>query len=268
VSNYQSRKGDVSVKSIRNGALSFAILGAVIALALPGSLAHAQAGGKSEDAKKKDTGKFAFTIQGMKVGTCSFKLDATGASEATIEASLGGQEKKYVVKTSSKAGKLTGFSSEENADNRFTATIDGASAKVSINGGANSSHDVPVGVQPFGNFCPHLLSYTISAYDAKKGGAQPFNIAMVEGLPNGQIVTMKIKVTAKGSREIKVVSKPVTVKTYSLDIDANGTTIALNLFADADGRVLGWDVPSQSFSAVREGYEPAVATLKGPTQVN
>ena len=258
------------MNTARTKARSLSVLTALIAaaVAIPNSFACAQITGKSDDAKKPDAGKFVFTIQGARVGTCAFKLDARGDSDATIEVTLGGQEKKYVVTTHSKAGKMTAFSAEENSENRFTASIDGTSAKVSINGGANSSQDVPAGLLPFGNFCPHLLSYTLAAYDVKKGGSQPFTVAMVEALPNAQIVTMKIKLAAKGSREVKVEAKPVTIKTYSLAIDANGTTVALNLFAAADGRILGWDVPSQSFTAVREGYESSIASLKTPAQVN
>ncbi len=255
------------MKSIRTAAGPLAMLVAVVA-ALSNTYAHAQTGVKADSSKKPDSGKFAFTIQGQKVGTCVFKFDAAGASEGNVEVSLGGQDKKYVVKTSSMAGKLTGFSAEENSNNRFIASIVGTVAKVSINGGAAASQTIPMGLQPFGNFCPYLMTYTVAAYDSKKGGDQTFNMGLVEGLPNGQIATLKMKVAAKGAREIKVDTKTATVKTYSLAIDANGATIAISLFADADGHVLGWDVPAQSFTAVRVGYETVIATLEGPAKLN
>ena len=44
------------------------------------------------------------------------------------------------------------------------------------------------------------------------------------------------------------------VSEYEMTIDAGGREVVMKLYANADRRLLAWDVPSQSFTAVREGY--------------
>jgi hypothetical protein len=221
--------------------------------------------GKADDTKpgepkKPDSGKFILTIQGMKAGTDAFKFDAEGGSEATVAIDIAGQSQKFTVSVKAKGGKMTGFGADAGPTNHFTATVEGGKARVRINDGAADAQEVPAGALPFGNFSPHLLNGVLAAYDDKKAGAQPVTLLQIEGLPNGQIVSLKAKLASKGGKEKKVAGKPLQVTAYSLTLDAGGTDIEILLYANADRRLLAWDVPSQQYTAIREGFEDV---LKG-----
>jgi hypothetical protein len=133
--------------------------------------------------------------------------------------------------------------------------IDGEKAKVSINDAAPETQTIPPRALPFGTFSPHLMNYALAAYDAKKGSAQTLQLVLIEGLPGGQIVSFSGKLTAKGSKQITIAGKPVTVASYAFLLSAGGMEIEMTVYADSDKRVLAWKVPSQNYTAVREGYE-------------
>lgn len=50
-------------------------------------------------------------------------------------------------------------------------------------------------------------------------------------------------------------AQALPVSTYTLAMNAGGREIEMNLSATSDHRLLAWQVPSQSYSAVRVGYE-------------
>jgi hypothetical protein len=225
---------------------------------------------KVEEAKKADAGKFNLNIMGRKVGSCAFKFDAEGGSEASVDVELGGQSLKYKVNVKRKAGKLVGFGTDAGASNRFTAVVEGEKANVTVNDAAPISRPFPAGSLPFGNFSPHMMNYLLDAYDSKKPGtpaetpskpaeskpaAQVVTLFLVEGLPDGNLMTMKGRLTASRAKEMKVAGKPLTVSVYDLILLAGGQEIEVKLYANAEKRLLAWDVLSQNYMAVREGYE-------------
>lgn len=230
-----------------------AAIGALVA-ALSIGAAGADDTKKPDEPKKPDAGKFILTIQGTKAGTDTFKFDADGGSEATVAVDIMGQSQKFTVSVKAKGGKMTGFGADAGATNHYSATVDGDKARVRINDGAADAQEIPAGALPFGNFSPHLLNSMLASYDAKKGGGQPVTFILIEGLPNGQLVTLKAKLTSKGAKEQKVAGKPLQVTAYALTIDA-GSEVEVKLYANADQRLLAWDVPSQQYTAVREGFE-------------
>src|SRR5258706_16307560 len=91
---------------------------------------------KAEDAKKPDSGKFNMTIQGMKAGNTTFKFDADGGCDADIAIDIGGQNTKVKLAVKAKAGKFNNVAATAGPANKFTAAIEGAKAKLSINGDA------------------------------------------------------------------------------------------------------------------------------------
>jgi hypothetical protein len=216
----------------------------------------------SKPAKKPDSGKFILTIQGQKAGTSTYKFDAEGGSEASNIVSANGQSMEFTVSVKSSGGKITSVGADAGKANHFTAAIDSGKAKVSINDGAADTQAVPAGAAPFGNFTPHLMHYVVSGYDSKKGGAQTVQMLMIEGLPNGQLVSMPAKVTVKDTADRKIGDKTVAVTTYNLAIEAGGMQIDIKLLADSDLHILAWEVPSQSYTAVREGFEALIKSNK------
>ena len=241
--------------------------GAVVLLATLGmgtSACAQQDDTKVAETKKPDSGKFAMTIMGIKAGACAFKFDADGGSVADVDLSIGGQEQKFKVTDKAKDGKMTGFASSAGPSNHFTVDIDGDKAKVSVNGGATKTQSIPKGSLPFGNFSPHLANYALAAYDPKKtasekpGGKptpQTVSLVLIEGLPDGDPIAFKAKLLFVRTKDVTIGGKPIAVSTYDLTIEAGGQEIDMKLYANAEKRLLAWDVLSQNYMAVREGYE-------------
>lgn len=240
------------IATARTGRTLFA---AGVALLMAPAMSHGQDAKKPVETKKPDAGKFNMTIQGTKAGTCTFKYDADGGSEATAEVDFGGQSQKFTVKVKAKADKIIGFSADAGKENHFTATVEGGKAKLSVNDGAVDTQTLAAGAVPFGNFSPHLINHLIAAYDAKKAGAQPVSMVLVEGLPGGQLVVIKGKVTSKGAKDQKIDGKTVAVTSYLLVVETPAGEVEIKLYANADKHLLAWDVPSQKYTAVREGFE-------------
>lgn len=244
-------------------------LAAAIALSAICATARADNLQKPDESKKPDAGKFNLILMGKKVGTTTFKFDADGSSESSGEVEFNGQSMKGKVTVKMKGGKLVGFGADAGPTNHFTATIEGDKAKVSKNDAAPETQSFPAGALPFGNFSPHLMNYVLAAYDPKKSeksdkpdatkpakpAAQTVTLALIEGLPGGQIVTIKGKLTEAGTKEVKIDGKPVAVSRFNLVIEANGQDIEVKLYANAGKRLLAWEVPSQSYTVTREGYE-------------
>lgn len=230
---------------------------------------------KPDEAKKSDSGKFNLTVMGKKVGTTTFKFDADGGSESSSDVEANGQSTKVKVTVKAKAGKMVGFGADAGPSNHFTATIEGDKVKIAINDAAPATQSLAAGALPFGNFSPHLMNYVLAAYDPKKADkpeaakpdskpdttkpakpvTQTITLALIEGLPGGMIANIQAKLTPTGTKEVKIDGKPQTVSLYDLVIAAGGQDIPVKLYANADKRLLAWEVPSQSYTAIREGFE-------------
>jgi hypothetical protein len=227
--------------------LNLATTGAAF-MVLPGTLF-------ADDAKKPDSGKFTLTIQGAKAGSCTFKADSEGGSEADIAIEIAGQKQNFKVSVKAKDGKVISVGASAGPTNHYTAVIEGAKAKVSINDAAPDTQSVPAGAIPFGNFSPHLLNHLLAAFDTKKGGVQAFDLLMVEGLPNAKFMSLKCKLSIKGTIGRKIAGKPMQITGYDLVLQAGATEVEMKLFANSDRHLLAWDVPDQGYTAVRDGYE-------------
>ena len=75
-------------------------------------------------------------------------------------------------------------------------------------------------------------------------------------------VKRRLKKEEEETAEKKVDGKSVSITAYSLVVDASGTQVEIKLHADADRHLLAWDVPSQGYTAVRDGYQDLLKPAK------
>lgn len=211
---------------------------------------------KAADVSRPDAGKFVLTMQGMKVGTCTFKFDAEGGSVADIDVEApGAQVPKFKVTVKVKGGKPVAMGADAGPTNNFTITREGGKAKLSVNGGEPTSTEVSEKAIPFGNISPHLINYMLAAYDSKKGGAQSFDLVLIEGLVGPDPITFTGKLESKGAKDVKVGDKTLPVTNYVFMVAAGGEQVEMKFAADKDRHLLAWEVPSQNYTAAREGFE-------------
>jgi putative CocE/NonD family hydrolase len=95
------------------------------------------------------------------------------------------------------------------------------------------------------NFSPALISQSLRAYDAAKGGKQKLPLIII---PDTEVTAT---LERKDMVERSVAGKDLKLTRYQLVI----AVVELTVWADTDGKVYLVEVPSQSVAFVREGYE-------------
>lgn len=206
---------------------------------------------------KPDSGKFLLTINGSEVGTDTFSITADGGSKGDVKLSVG--QTKVTISSLVKAVKnrLTEITTTAEPGGKFTLTLNGTKGKFRGEGnGQKVEKDVPVALPsyPFGNYMPHLLVNALAAYDAARKGGQEFDLILADNA-----VGMKGTLSVKGEKTYKVKGKPVKTTRYTLSDLGNKAispqAVTLELLVDSERRLLLWYVPSQNYSAVRDGYQ-------------
>jgi putative CocE/NonD family hydrolase len=237
-------RGDMNMLLKTKHIVRFATIAILLALYGP---AHA-------DPPKADSGKFQITIQENKVGTTTFTSDRDGGSVYDEQLSLGGN--KITAHVVIKAGK--GVPTQVDADfqpgGKLHLVMNGDKSLLTA-GKINKPLKLEAHAFPFDNFAPHLLTSLVAAYNVQKGGAQKFQIVVINaGAPLPATLTRG----ATKTRHLNGVSMPVT--SYNLTV----ANIALELQVDKNNRILMWNVPAQKYTAVRDGYDALLTATEPP----
>ena len=218
-------------------------------------------------AQKPDSGKFILNIQENEIGTYTFKSDAQGGTTYEQKLNLFGNKSDAKAQIQAKGGVITSVNYESKPGGKYALSIADGKAVVTLNGGKPKTQPLKEKLYPFDNFAPHVLSSLLRAYNDTKGGTQKLDILIINGG-----VPVKMDVTAKGNKPRKVAGKMVPVLTYTLGIVGGAGKVEIEVYADSDKRILGWNVPSQKYKAWREGYkevawaeEPNDPLLSKPT---
>ncbi len=222
---------------------------------------------------KPDSGKFLLSIQETDIGTDTFTTDANGSFTSDIAISLGGQNVQSHSVVKFQAGHLQEITTDAGKKGKFTLTLTGGKAKLTVPGAKPETKDVtfPAHALPFGNFAPHLLASFLAAYDTTKGGPQPFDIVLIDGISPQGPITLRGTLISNGAKPMQVAGKTIPVSRYVLTI-ASAADLDIEILADSDGHILMWNVPSQKYLAIRDGYQdltktetPADPLLSKPT---
>jgi uncharacterized protein len=97
----------------------------------------------------------------------------------------------------------------------------------------------------FEDFSPALMTLSVRAYDAAKGGKQTLPMVVVP------VTLLDVTLERKDTVERSVAGKDLKLTRYHLAIASTDITV----WADAAGKIYLADVPAQSAAYVREGYE-------------
>lgn len=187
-----------------------------------------------------------------------FKLAEDGAYTSTSTLSLGGQ----TVKTDSTI--------DVDASGRWTTmkvtapaiTIicqrEGLEAKIKINDKAPQTQELKPGSVLFDNNSPAVVRQSLRLYDADRGGKQALNIWIV---PAGEV---EGSIERIDDAERSVAGQDLTFSRYTLEIKG----LAIAVWAHPDGRIVMADVPAQSATYVREGYESLRAAEESDPRIS
>jgi putative CocE/NonD family hydrolase len=127
---------------------------------------------------------------------------------------------------------------------KFSLVREGGKLKVTF-GKKTDTLRLRRGAVLFDNFSPALMSLSVRAYDAAKGGKQTLPMVIVPG------AQLNVTIERKDAVERGVGGKDLKLTRYLLGLPGVDVTV----WADAAGKVYLADVPSQSAAYVREGYE-------------
>ncbi len=105
--------------------------------------------------------------------------------------------------------------------------------------------DLKEGAMLFDNYSPALVSQAIRAYDAKKGGKQPFSLFIVPG------AMVDASLELQGTEERTIGNKDMKFKKYVHGMPG----VDVTLWADDEGKLYYGSIPAQKASYVRDGYE-------------
>ncbi|HLK59922.1 MAG TPA: CocE/NonD family hydrolase [Chthonomonadaceae bacterium] len=224
-------------------------------LALTGTLLCAALRAPADTPIKPDSGKFVITVQEAPFGNETFKIAADGSSTSDTAISFGGRNVKLHSDLKLKQGQLSEVTTDGGKLGKFTLTVDGA--KSTWQAGDQTPHKttLPDHVFPYDDVSPHLFTYLLSAYDAKKGGAQKFTLLAVSAMPTSGPITLKVSVTALNAKPRELHGKTVALSRYSVVLAGPIGNIDTEVDTDKDGHILFWTVPGQKLVGIREGYE-------------
>jgi putative CocE/NonD family hydrolase len=206
-----------------------------------------------------DSGRFVLTIQGTRLGTDTFTIQADGSSAADVAIEVAGVRQTIHESITMRDGAVTAVSADAGGGNRYDAVLSGGKVTIARGKLPALKQDVPAHYAAFGNYSPHLLAYLLAGYDAKRGGPQALDMVFVEGLGPKGFVSFKGVLQSEGARSVTLHGAPTQVVGYQLTIAGPAGDIQIDLTADPQGRLLAWSVPGQAYTAVREGFEEILA---------
>lgn len=219
----------------------------LVALLLISSVAWAQL---------QDSGRFALRIQGESIGDVRFTDLPDGGSESKASVHLGETTHKMTITVKIKEDRPCEITIDAGKNNRITLIANNGKGLVNI-GGKTKDIQLPPKFGVFANFAPNLDRTILDLYNASAGGSQSIPAYLVD---SGTILNVKLS-RLKSNKQM-VAGREIAVTDWRLEIAG----IAINLLADSSNRVLAWDVPSQKFTATREGFagvlaKPAVSAV-------
>ena len=110
--------------------------------------------------------------------------------------------------------------------------------------GKTKNFSLKSGALLFENFAPALLSLSVRAYDAAKGGKQTMPIVVIPHAQANAVIERKDAVERTVAEDLKLTR-------YLFVLGG----VEITVWADAAGKVYLADVPSQSAAYVRDGYD-------------
>ena len=102
-------------------------------------------------------------------------------------------------------------------------------------------------------------------HSSARRATQKIDLLLAEGMANGKALTFTATLTTKGPEAHTVKGKTVQVSHYVLSVQGQAGSVDMDLMA-VDRHLLAWNVPTQKYTAVREGYE-GMAGAVGRTRI-
>jgi hypothetical protein len=229
----------------------FAVAGLLIAAA-----AIVTAGSSAlADAPKPDSGKFSLRLQGKELGVDTYRLLPDGC-DADVSLDMGGQARQFHQTLKFKKGVWTELSIDAGAAGTMKIALSGAKGSLKLGDKPATAQKLPATAYPYGDRCPHLLAFLVSAYDTKRGGEQKFDLIYTESPgPDKNVLILPAVLKDPVTAARQVGGRSVQVTRYPLTINGKAGPIAMDILTDKEKHILLWNVPVQRYSGVREGFE-------------
>ena len=207
------------------------------------------------DPPKPDSGRFTLLLQNKPVGSDQFRLLSDGC-DSDVAAALGnGKTFEFHQTLTYKKGRWTQLATNAGALGTMSLTIAGDKSILKTGDKPAAAQKLPATVFPYGDRSPHLLAFLVAAYDSKKAGEQKFDLIYSEGLGPGGVVLLTAKVTEPQTSERQLSGKTASIVRYSITLATKAGPVAMEVLTDKDRHVLYWSVPTQHYTAVRNGFE-------------
>ncbi|MDE2127608.1 MAG: CocE/NonD family hydrolase [Armatimonadetes bacterium] len=232
-------------------------------LALP---AHAW-----QSAPAADSGKIVLSVRDTRIATDDFIIRADGSSQWTEVISLGSNPVTLHSQLAWQKGRLVSVTSTAAARGSFTLTLQPRQNLV-VNGKPVAAKPIPAQVLPYADMAPHLFSYAVAALKTPGPVNRQIRLLASESVGPAGPVTLFATMKDEGAITGTVNGKPLATHRYSVVLAGPIGNIDTTVTTDVAGHVLMWQVPGQSLTAIRIGYEElekpagaAAADLSQPT---
>lgn len=182
---------------------------------------------------------------GSEAGTCSFEIGSSGEFKGDTDLSIAGQKIKMSVSGRSNDKGVLAYTLKADQTGRKVEIVL-ADGKVKVTDASGTKEFPATGLPKpyFANFFPQTLANVFRAYDRQKGGKQSIEVVLLD---SASLIKADIEAGAP-----RTTSKHRGLATWKVTI---GSVNVEYVQDPATGKVVGMDVPSQSFQAVAIGYE-------------
>ncbi len=192
-----------------------------------------------------ETLRMKFTFADAEVGTNVFERKEDGTFTSRSDITIAGTQIVSDLSGKYADGRLIEYTLKQKLmGTEVTVTYAGGKVKVST---AGQSREAEVKMEKelfFANYHPQIGGALLKAI----GGQTPAEKQPIMIMDSGTI--LPITFTVQPGRVVRRGNANVTVNDLKLDFG----TVALTYAIDAQGRVAGWDVPTQMFRGVLEGW--------------
>lgn len=222
----------------------------------PAASAHDRPGGPARLDGLADEGTFRFYVEGSPIATIEHVWQADGRYRAATTLTLGGQTVAQSLAIDVDGSGAWTRVEVESLAGAVTLVRDGGSATLTHPQGTETLA-LPPGMVVLGSpsdMSPALFRHVLRRYDADAGGTQTFP-ALIPGLPPAEVVL------TRGAEETRRVgARDVTLRRWELALPV----AQLELWTEADLRVLVVQAAGRDMAFVRDGYEALLPVTEDP----
>ena len=207
------------------------------------------------DAPKPDSGKFTLLVQGKSVGTDTFRLLPDGCDADITAVFAGDRTVQFHQSISFKKGRMAKFTTDAGSNGTISVTLAGSKSSLRVTDKPETIQKLPEVVYPYGDRSPHLFAFLVGAYDIAKSGEQKFDVVFTEAVGPGGVIVIPVTMKAPESSTKSVAGKSVDLLRFRFTLNTPKEIISMEIVTDKVRHVLLWNVPSQKYTAVRDGFQ-------------